>query len=275
MENLRNILNGVILGISNIIPGVSAGTMLVVLGIYDKLIKSISGIFKNFKRNFRFLFFIGLGMALGVLLFSNLISHLLDKYPWQMNYLFIGLILGTFGVLFKTVKQFNPSKSRYIFFIITFLILVAIRFVKVPEYSQNIITDLSFENIIIIFISGFMASSAMIIPGLSGSFILIVFGMYNSIITAVSELNILILIPFGIGVILGFLFMIRVIEYLLREFEVQTYMAIFGFVVGSLVLIFPGFEFSVVGLTCIVSLIVGFLISYFICKIDKSKEYAK
>ncbi|BAK80847.1 integral membrane protein [Candidatus Arthromitus sp. SFB-rat-Yit] len=249
--------------------------MLVILGIYDKLIKSISGIFKNFKKNFRFLFFIGLGMLLGVLLFSNIISYLLSRYPWQMNYLFIGLILGTFGILFKAVKQFNPNKSTYIFFIITFLILVSIRFVKVPEYSQNIITNLSFENIIIIFISGFMASSAMIIPGLSGSFILIVFGMYNSVIKAVSDLNILILIPFGIGVVLGFLFMIRVVEYLLRVFEVQTYMAILGFVVGSLILIFPGFEFSVVGLTCIASLIVGFLISYFICKIDKGKEHAK
>lgn len=269
MEDLRNILNGVVLGVSNIIPGVSAGTMLVVLGIYDKLIKAISNIFRNFKKNFRFLFFIGLGILLGILLFSNILSYFLDKYPWQMNYLFIGLILGTFGVLFRTVKHFNPNKLSYIFFVITFLILIAVRFMDISIYNQNIIDELNLGNIIMLFFSGFIAASAMVIPGLSGSFILIVFGMYNSLIVAVSELNILILIPFGIGVILGFLFMIRVIEYLLKEFKIQTYMGILGLVTGSLILIFPGFEFSMVGLTCILSLILGFLISYFMCKIDR------
>ncbi len=135
-------------------------------------------------------------------------------------------------------------------------------------YSRDIIDELSLRNAIMLFASGFVAASAMVIPGLSGSFILIVFGVYNSIIVAVSELNILILIPFGVGVILGFLCMIRVIEYLLKAFKIQTYMGILGLVTGSLVLIFPGFEFSMVGLTCILSLILGFAISYFMCKID-------
>ena len=268
MGDLRNILNGVVLGLSNIIPGVSAGTMLVVLGIYDKLIKSISTIFCKFKENFRFLFFLGLGILLGILLFSNILSYFLDRYPWQMNYLFMGLILGTFGILFKTVKDFNPNKLSYTFFLITFLILIGIRFMDISIYSRDIIDELSLRNAIMLFASGFVAASAMVIPGLSGSFILIVFGVYNSIIVAVSELNILILIPFGVGVILGFLCMIRVIEYLLKAFKIQTYMGILGLVTGSLVLIFPGFEFSMVGLTCILSLILGFAISYFMCKID-------
>ncbi|AID44297.1 hypothetical protein SFBM_0356 [Candidatus Arthromitus sp. SFB-mouse-Japan] len=268
MGDLRNILNGVVLGVSNIIPGVSAGTMLVVLGIYDKLIKSISTIFCKFKENFRFLFFLGLGILLGILLFSNILSYFLDRYPWQMNYLFMGLILGTFGILFKTVKDFNPNKLSYTFFLITFLILIGIRFMDISIYSRDIIDELSLRNAIMLFASGFVAASAMVIPGLSGSFILIVFGVYNSIIVAVSELNILILIPFGVGVILGFLCMIRVIEYLLKAFKIQTYMGILGLVTGSLVLIFPGFEFSMVGLTCILSLILGFAISYFMCKID-------
>jgi len=268
LGDLRNILNGVVLGVSNIIPGVSAGTMLVVLGIYDKLIKSISTIFCKFKENFRFLFFLGLGILLGILLFSNILSYFLDRYPWQMNYLFMGLILGTFGILFKTVKDFNPNKLSYTFFLITFLILIGIRFMDISIYSRDIIDELSLRNAIMLFASGFVAASAMVIPGLSGSFILIVFGVYNSIIVAVSELNILILIPFGVGVILGFLCMIRVIEYLLKAFKIQTYMGILGLVTGSLVLIFPGFEFSMVGLTCILSLILGFAISYFMCKID-------
>ena len=185
-----------------------------------------------------------------------------------MNYLFMGLILGTFGILFKTVKDFNPNKLSYTFFLITFLILIGIRFMDISIYSRDIIDELSLRNAIMLFASGFVAASAMVIPGLSGSFILIVFGVYNSIIVAVSELNILILIPFGVGVILGFLCMIRVIEYLLKAFKIQTYMGILGLVTGSLVLIFPGFEFSMVGLTCILSLILGFAISYFMCKID-------
>ena len=267
MDDLKNIFKGVILGVSNIIPGVSAGTMAVILGIYNKIIDSVSGVLRNFKENFRFLFFIGIGILGGIIFFRNILEEFLKKYPWQMNYLFMGLIAGSIGILFKTAISYNPKKSYYICFVITLLILVIMRFIS-PPIDSKIIVSLNFKNIIFLMLSGFVASSAMILPGVSGSFVLVLFGMYNSIISAISNFNIIVLIPFGIGVILGLIIMIKIIGYLLKNFKAQTYMGIVGLVVGSIFSIFPGFEFSILGISCIVVFLIGFLISFCICKIN-------
>ena len=258
MDDLKNIFKGVILGVSNIIPGVSAGTMAVILGIYNKIIDSISEVLRNFKENFRFLFFfIGIGILGGIIIFSNILEEFLKKYPWQMNYLFMGLIAGSIGILFKTAISYNPKKSYYGYFIVTLLILVIMRFINSP-IDAKIIVSLNFKNIIFLMLSGFVASSAMILPGVSGSFVLVLFGMYNSIISAISNFNIIVLIPFGIGVILGLIIMIKIIGYLLKNFKAQTYMGIVGLVVGSIFSIFPGFEFSILGISCIVVFLIGF-----------------
>lgn len=269
MEYIKNIFKGIVLGVSNIIPGVSAGTMAVVMGIYDKLIKSISTLFRNFRGSFKFLFFIGVGVVIGIVFFSRLISYFLTTYPWQMNYLFMGLIAGTFGLLFKTLKSYKPRRVHYIFFIITFLIIFGMEYLNFVDsnnlHSGNI-------NVILLLISGFLASSAMILPGVSGSFVLVLLGVYNNVITAVSQFNLSVLIPFGFGVLLGFILMVKIIEYLLNRFRVQTYMGIVGLVTGSLIAIFPGFEFSLRGLSCILIFMFGFLISFYICRVNKEES---
>lgn len=268
MTDIKNIFRGILLGVSNIIPGVSAGTVAVILGIYNKLIDSISGIFKNFKSNFRFLVFIGIGVLIGIIGLSNLMENLLDKYPWEMRYLFMGLIAGSIGILFREVMSFKPKKSDFTYFIITFFILVIIRFIT-PSTDTYFIGDLNFKIIIILIFSGFIASSAMILPGVSGSFVMVLMGVYNLIISAISDFNIIILIPFGIGVILGFVTMVKLIGYLIQKFKVQSYMAILGLVIGSIISIFPGFEFSINGIVYILIFLVGFLISFFLCKVNK------
>ncbi len=260
MDDFKNIFIGMILGISNIIPGVSAGTMAVVLGIYDKLISSISEIFKNFKSNFRFLFFIGIGIFLGVVIFSGILNILLDKYPWYMSYLFIGLIAGSMRTLFKVIRSYEVKKIHYLYLIVTFVILLCVKFMT-PTMDVKIIVTLNFENIILLFLSGFIASSTMILPGVSGSFILILFGMYNSVISAVSNFNVLFLIPFCIGVFLGIVVMINAVGYFLKNFPVQSYMSIIGLILGSMISIIPGFEFSMRGIVYVVIFVIGFLIS--------------
>lgn len=266
MRDLKNFLIGIILGISNIIPGISAGTMAVTLGIYDKLIGSVSKNFKNLKNNFRFLIFIGLGVVFGVIGFSSILEKFLIHYPWQMNYLFMGLIIGGMGTLFKEIRNFSVKRRDYIYLIITFLILIFISLVK-PTDNVNILSNINFKNLFYLFLSGFAASSAMVVPGISGSFILILFGMYSSIISAVSNFNFLVLLPFGIGVLFGLIITIKIVGYLLEKFKVQTYMCIIGLIIGSIFSIFPGFEFSIIGLNCIVMLLFGILISYYVSKI--------
>lgn len=257
---------------SNIIPGVSAGTMAVVMGIYDRLIKSISSLFRDFRGNFRFLFSIGIGVITGVLFFSKLMSYFLATYPWQMNYLFMGLIVGTFGILFKTLKSYKPKKIHYIFLVITIIIIFGIEYLNLLESNNLYHSSTGNMDTVLLVVSGFIAASAMILPGISGSFILVLLGVYNNMITAVSQFNLFILIPFGVGVLLGLICMVKIIEYLLSRFKVQTYMGIVGLVIGSLVAIFPGFEFSLRGLSCILLFIAGFLISFYISSLNKNKE---
>lgn len=267
MGDVKNLFYGILLGVSNIIPGVSAGTVAVILGIYNTLINSISGILKNFKVNFRFLFFIGIGVLIGIIGLSNIMDNLLEKYPWQMSYLFMGLIAGSIVILFKEAMSFKPKKIHFVYFLITFLILVGMKFIN-PSTDVVIISELNLKTILILVLSGFLASSSMILPGISGSFVLVLLGIYNSIISAVSHFQIKILIPFGVGVVLGFVVMVKLIEYMLKKFKVQSYMAILGLVVGSIVSIFPGFEFSSIGISCIITFIFGFLISLFLCRFN-------
>lgn len=266
MRDFKNFLIGIILGISNIIPGVSAGTMAVTLGIYDKLIDSLSMNFKNLKINFKFLFFIGSGVLFGIIVFSGILERFLFYYPWQMSYLFMGLIIGGMRVLFKEVKKFSIRKSDYIYLFVTFLILIFISFIK-PINNVIVLSSINFKNLLCLFLSGVLASSAMVVPGISGSFILILFGMYNSIISAVSNFNFLILMPFGVGVLFGLIVTIKIVRYLLEKFKVRTYMCIIGLIIGSIFSIFPGFEFSLIGLNCVFMLMIGILISYYISKI--------
>ncbi len=267
LNDFKNFLKGMVLGISNIIPGVSAGTMAVVLGIYNKIIESVSSILRSFSKNFRFLLFLGLGVIGGILFFSNLIEGFLEKYPWQMSYLFMGLIGGSIGILIKTTISHKPKKIHYIYFVVTLLALIIMKFTN-PVDSTSIIESLDFKSGIKLFVSGFVASSAMILPGVSGSFVLVLFGMYNTIISAISNFNIIILIPFGIGVLLGLITMVKVVEYLLRKYTAQTYMGIMGLVIGSIFSIIPGFEISMREVSCIIVFIVGYLISYYICKLN-------
>lgn len=267
LGDVKNLFYGILLGVSNIIPGVSAGTVAVILRIYNTLINSISGILKNFKVNFRFLFFIGIGVLIGIIGLSNIMDNLLGKYPWQMSYLFMGLIAGSIGILFKEAMSFKSKKIHFVYFLITFLILVGMKFIN-PSTDVVIISELNLKTILILVLSGFLASSSMILPGISGSFVLVLLGIYNSIISAVSHFQIKILIPFGVGVVLGFVVMVKLIEYMLKKFKVQSYMAILGLVVGSIVSIFPGFEFSSIGISCIITFIFGFLISLFLCRFN-------
>ncbi len=267
LSDIKNLFYGILLGVSNIIPGVSAGTVAVMLGIYNTLINSISGIFKNFKVIFRFLFFIGSGVLIGIIGLSSVMDNLLEKYPLQMSYLFMGLIAGSIGILFKEVMSFKPKKIHFVYFLITFLFLVIIKFIN-PSTDVIVISELNLKIVLILVLSGFLASSSMVLPGVSGSFVLVLLGVYNSIISAVSHFQINILIPFGVGVILGFVVMVKLIEYLLKKFKVQSYIGILGLVVGSIVSIFPGFEFSSNGIWCIVVFVLGFIISSFLCKFN-------
>ncbi len=266
-EKLILVAKGFIIGIANIIPGVSGGTLAITLGIYEKLIEAISHFLSNFKENIKFLVPVGLGIILSLLLLSNVIGYSLDHFPVPTVFFFIGLILGGIPMLMKKVKGEYQKASNLIIFLIMFVAVASFAFLK---SGSNVV---SFENMdlmkyIMLFVAGVIAAGTMVIPGISGSFMLMLMGYYEPIINTIRSLthleniagNILILFPFGIGVLIGIILVAKIIEYLLKKFEIKTYFAILGFVLASIISILMGLgDTNITVLNTIIGLLFGFI----------------
>ena len=281
-DNFILFIKGFIMGIANVIPGVSGGTLAVILGVFKDFVVSISNIFKSFKKSVLFLLPIVLGMGVAVVASSKLIETCLNYYPLATILFFVGLILGGVPILFNKIKGKMKSIPNYIIFIIMFSFILLFTFVISGEKNVELVS-LTFIDYILLFIVGAVASSSMVIPGISGSMVLMTVGYYNSILATVSDIfnfanfwhNVSILIPFGLGVIVGILLIAKLITFLLNKFEVKTYFAIFGFIFSSLIVIFfkNNINFNIIEFIIgLVLMVGGFLISYFIAKFNKEDK---
>lgn len=242
-DNIKLFLKGCLMGISNIIPGVSGGTLAIILGIYERLISSISNFFSNFRSNIKFLLILGLGMGTAILVSSNVISFCLDNYKFATIMLFIGIIIGGFRPILNKVKG-NNTIYDYLVMLITFTFVILLGLFRA---SSNINLDtLNLSKYIFLFISGLLASSSMLLPGISGSFVLMLLGVYEPIVDVISDLtkfnniikNGVILISLGLGILCGVILMAKIIEYLVKNHEKKMYFAIIGFILASIISIF-------------------------------------
>ena len=243
-DKIMLVLKGMIIGVANIIPGVSGGTLMITLGIYEQIIDTISHFFKNFKKNLKFIIPLAIGMVLSILLLSKLISLCLDKYPFPTTFFFIGLIIGGIPLLWKKTSAAKSKLSNWLVFIITFAIVVTFAFLKSGDFviDLNSLTPVGY---ITLFIIGMVSAATMVIPGISGSFVLMLLGYYEPIVNTIKDLtkfdllghNLLILIPFGLGIVIGIVLVAKLIEYLLKKYPVKTYYGVLGFVLASLVAI--------------------------------------
>ncbi len=181
----------------------------------------------------------------------------------QTNFAFIGLILGSVPVLFKTAHNSKGFKLNYIFFLIfsfCFAVFLILLENKISYNSLHSIKNYSFSFLII---SGFLMSIGVVIPGVSSSVILMILGVYNLYITAISCVYIPVLLPMGIGLIIGGFLFLKLIQFLLNKFFSQTYYCIIGFVLGSVFILYPGISFSFDGIISVFCFIVCFYIAYY------------
>jgi len=233
---LIQFVQGMLIGVANVIPGVSGGTVAVVLGLYDRLITTLSGFFreKRWKTDGWFLVTLFAGVLSGVVLFSRVVLVLQDLIPEQTNYLFAGLILGSLPFLIKLAgtRQFKPM--YLIPFFITLGIMLFQAFFQKPEPSLPIV-DLSWAVVPGLFLAGVVSAATMIIPGVSGSFLLILIGWYSNVLNAVKSLNFPILLVFAAGALVGIIFIAKLLNFLLKRFHSWTYYGIIGLVLGSIV----------------------------------------
>lgn len=266
-DNLFLVLKGFFIGIANIIPGVSGGTLAITLGIYDRLISTISHIFTNIKENIKFLLPIGIGAVIAILSTSKILSYALDNYLFPTILLFIGAILGGMPMLIKKVSKEKIDPVGIVIFLLTFGLIIAITFLK--SGSQVSFENMNIFNYFTLFIVGVIAAATMVVPGVSGSAVLMTLGYYEPIINIIKTItdfsklgsNLAILIPFGIGVVVGILLIAKILEYLFKNFEVKTYYAIIGFVISSILsIIIQNFFMNGVISISIIEVVIGIIL---------------
>ena len=243
---VKTILKGMVIGIANIIPGVSGGTMAVSMGIYDKLVHTVTHIRKEFKEGLRFLIPILIGAAIGLVGLSFIIEIMFHKIPIQTNLLFIGLIVGGLPVITEKVKGKTISASQIIAAVFFFALVVGLAAIGEREGSAAVI-DTGILSLVKLFFIGVIAAATMVIPGVSGSMILMILGYYNSIITVINDFirsvihldmpgimdGVVILLPFGIGVLLGIVLIAKGIDFIFQRYPLHAYWAIIGLIVAS------------------------------------------
>lgn len=243
---IKSILKGMVIGIANIIPGVSGGTMMVAMGIYDRLIHCITHLFSEFKKSVLFLLPIALGMGIAIIGSSFGLEYLFQTFPIQTNLLFIGLIVGGLPAIWNKVKGSSIKPGHIVVGVLFFALIVGMAVMGEKEGNA---ADLSFGlvNVIKLFGVGIVASATMVIPGVSGSMVLLLMGYYNPILSAINDFiraladlnadGILqgfgILIPFGLGVVAGIFLIAKLVEIIFEKFPLYAYWAIIGLIVAS------------------------------------------
>lgn len=257
VKYIKNFLKGMAVGIATLVPGVSGGTMAVILGIYDELIHAIGSFFENWKKHSLLLLEIGFGSLMGIALFSRFMESTMTRYPYLMQFLFMGIIIGGLPVLYRKSAAGTKRKKGDIIFFVLGLALVLSMSAK-PAAVVTMAAGQSFLSMLFLFIAGIVIAVALILPGISGSFVLLVLGLYEITLNAINNLNVIFLVPLVLGVIAGTLATTRIIESFLQKHPSKTYMLIMGFVAGSLISVFPGMPEASQVVGSVITLVAGF-----------------
>jgi putative membrane protein len=270
------------MGVANIIPGVSGGTIAVVFGIYEDLMEALSNFLTDKQNRWQYIKFLALifgGALISILSLARLLSWSFEHYPLPTVYFFLGLIIGSIPVVFKSHSDMQVKPTRIISFLFGFLLVVILALLQDSSgesASVSQMSQLGLFNYLYFIFCGAVAASAMIVPGVSGSFILILLGVYWQVLDALSGLTsslfstgltaemvarLSILSSLAIGVVIGILVFARLMNWALKKHAAVTMYLIIGLIIGSIYQIYPGYEISVQGSASVLTFIIGIIIS--------------
>lgn len=237
----KNVYRGVLMGICDLIPGVSGGTVAIMLGIYDRLLEAISGFLgRDWRRHLAFLLPLAVGMVGAMLAFSRVISFVLENYFVPAQFLFLGLVVGVLPMLLRQARAASGLGGWHLLVMVAAAAgLAALAFVR-PAGAGAPLTAPAGLQWLGLFGAGWLGSMAMLMPGISGSFVLLLLGVYPTAIAALSNLNIPVIVAIGAGVVVGFIVSSKAIRWLLERYPGMTYAAAIGLIVGSVAIIYPG-----------------------------------
>ena len=232
MRGLWNtVLKGGIIGATMIVPGVSGGTMAIILGIYDRLISAVSSFHKNVKENVLFLTLFAIGAGCGFYLFATPVSWLLENFEFPTICFFILIVLCGIPTIGK-----KSGIQKIDFEALTYLIFGALLVTAISRTPSNVfqsVADVGSGFWLRLFLSGTAAAVALILPGISFTHFLLILGLYESLLDAVKNIQLTFLLPLGLGVIVGVLSLSKLLEHLMEKYPKQTYLMILGFIIGS------------------------------------------
>lgn len=279
-EKLILVIKGFIMGIANIIPGVSGGTLAMTLGIYEQFISSISHLFSKLKENLKFLIPVAIGIILAIITLSRVIDYSFNHFPLPTMLFFVGLVLGGIPMIYSKIKDEKKTKpSNIITFLIPFAIVIFMSVIGMFATGMGEVNlgNLNFFGFVILFLVGMIAAGTMVIPGVSGSLVLMLLGYYYPVLGLIKAItkfenlghNILVAGVFGMGIIVGIVAISKIIEFLFSKYEKKFYFGVFGFILASApAIILSGIqEISIIFtipqiIASIILLIIGFIVSY-------------
>ena len=243
------------MALADSVPWVSGGTIAFILGFYDDFVNALNNLISGSKSGrinaFKFLSKIGIGWASGLILSVLFITNIFEKNIYEISSLFLGFIISSIPLIIKSERKTLINNKKHIIYLIIGILVVGAMTYFNPVSGSGQSFSIKYDNLSLlftsyIFISGLIAISAMVLPGISGSTILLIFGLYAPILNGVKEilkLNFEYLpgvLIFGFGVIIGILLTVRVVRYLLKTFRSQTIYCIIGLMIGSIYSVIMG-----------------------------------
>ena len=271
-------VKGVIIGIGFILPGLSGGVLAVIFGLYDKILKFLANIKEDFIKNVLFFIPVGIGMAIGIFLFSVVVEKAFGKYAAIFICLFVGFVIGTFPSLYRTAGKQGRKTKDILIMLISALVLFGLMMLgekQLMDVAPGILSWLG---------SGALISLGLIVPGMSPSNFLIYFGLYDKMASGIKDLDLSVIIPLIVGAVICVLLFAKLAAHFFRKYYSGMYHFILGMVIGSSVAIFPAIVFpalkpevlsaaglSIAGavLLCIAMLITGTVASYLFSKVEE------
>lgn len=275
-DKIITFLKGMWIGGTMTVPGVSGGSMAMILGIYNRLISTIATFTKNIKKNVVFLLFFVLGGLLGVLIFSKyVITPLLENYPVVTGYFFLGAVAGGIPIILKTAQVKRVSSSVVVFPLVGMIPILLLSLM--PENLFATGEGFSIVGCLVQILGGIFVAAALVLPGISVSQVLLMMGIYEQIMSAIGSFDyktIVFFAPLIFGIVVGILAVAKFMNMAMEKFPQRTYLTVFGFLLASIPELFSGIGFPVgqeIPL-CILTAIFGFLFIYGLQKLEQKYE---
>lgn len=266
LDKLWTLLKGLFVGSTMLVPGVSGGSMAMILGIYDRLIRAVSSFKEQKSANLIFLSLFCIGSFVGMFLFAQPILTAIHRWEQPMLYFFIGIVMGGVPLMLKKaqVKQLTPSLALYPILGVVLVVLLG----KLPVFDFE---QTGVLQVLLLIVAGFISAIALVLPGISVSYMLLLLGMYDKTMEAISLLQFPFLLPLAIGGLLGVIATTKLLESCMNRYPQITYLMIFGFVIGSVFEILPGIPDADSILLCMGTLILGVTFIQVLLKFDKEE----